>query len=613
MPRISEPLPGTGDAGADLSAFAGVINVVEQLPSSAGGGAADGEAAEPAGYVLKFVESAIFSKDESLSAMTMGEMSEAQQAEVRKANRAHRATWRQVQLVLKRLRTAGFEVETIKEPGGGEGTRAAFLLRLWMDEERLCEVAEEMEFDKELRAVHLPVANWGGGKLTEEIPGGFMHFSRSRACCHPPADEEQNIRVPLANTKAGQAGLCPNPDLGGGGGGGKGQHYGGIYKLSPDGSIFEQCEALAVQWWAIEHLTGLRVQFAAGGSSVRCGQLSIAPDEEFSAPLANSSPSAAAAAASAKRGAAAQRGGRAAQRERALPPPPEGLLFFDNFSPLHSAPQLAALKRGWALKFCTMRQPICAIKAYFGQKVALYFDFVGVLERWLMWPSLVCAGLFAWQLAERVYTGEKTATGIGGQLDQTYRESMAGPVYCVAILIFATIFEENWKRRSYRNQLRWGTLDHQEAVIFRRPWLDNYFKRHPCDTDAASAVEPMKAVTLDKEWLQTRWEPCCAKSCRRLAFFKFGQRWKILVSTTVVSMSVLVVLFSLSVVLLLRIRYTSKGDLLGAYATAMVNGCLIQFYSVVYSFVAHKLTEWENHRTEYARSRSRLVLPRLLY
>ena len=114
----------------------------------------------------------------------------------------------------------------------------------------------------------------------------------------------------------------------------------------------------------------------------------------------------------------------------------------------------------------------------------------------------------------------------------------------------------------------------------------------------------MKAVTLDKEWIETRWEPCCAKSCRRLAFFKFGQRWKILVSTTVVSMSVLVVLFSTSVVLLLRIRYTSKGDLLGAYATAMVNGCLIQLFSVVYSFVAHKLTEWENHRTEYVCSRS---------
>ena len=163
------------------------------------------------------------------------------------------------------------------------------------------------------------------------------------------------------------------------------------------------------------------------------------------------------------------------------------------------------------------------------------------------------------------------------------------------------------------NDRAWKTIVFQHT----KP-EDHYFHRHPSEFMLASNVEPMKAVTLDKEFMETRWEPCCGKKLARLAHFKFGQRIKIAVSLCAVCLSVLVVLFSLSIVLLLRIRYTSKGDLMGACEcavlstraalavttltlprplcsdmTALVNGCLIQIFSVLYSWVALKLTNWE--------------------
>ena len=394
MPRISAPLPSSGAAPS-----------LPPLPPAASGGKADsGAGHEPVSYVLKLVDNAIYTKDAALSALSTKAMSPEQQREVRKANRSYRSTRRQIQVVMKQLRRAGFEIEVLREPGYGEGRRACYMMRLWMSEERLAQVAEEMEFDKELRPFRLPLQGWEGVKLTGEIPGGFMPFSMSRACAHPPEDDVLNIRVPLADTKTGQPGMCAHEGGGRSGvrwsaqGGasttGTDPYYGGIFKRAADGKLFEQGEELSIMWWAVIHLTGLRVQFARGGK-MRSGKLELVPEAEPHEQARTNQDR--------QGGSTEIRSTQMQKREAAaLLPPREGLLYFDNFSPLHAEAQLAALKRGWALRFFTLQQPIAAVKAYFGQKVALYFDFVGVLERWLLWPSLVCAGLFTWQLIERL-------------------------------------------------------------------------------------------------------------------------------------------------------------------------------------------------------------------
>jgi len=96
------------------------------------------------------------------------------------------------------------------------------------------------------------------------------------------------------------------------------------------------------------------------------------------------------------------------------------------------------------------RQPIDAICDYFGERIAMYFSFLGFYTKALCVPAsmgILCA-IVVFSAGNPI--GEYAAVA-----------------FCVLIMVWATVFLEYWKREQFRNAHRWGTrgLDAREQPL----------------------------------------------------------------------------------------------------------------------------------------------------
>ncbi|XP_024533727.1 anoctamin-like protein Os01g0706700 [Selaginella moellendorffii] len=112
---------------------------------------------------------------------------------------------------------------------------------------------------------------------------------------------------------------------------------------------------------------------------------------------------------------------------------------------LHDETTRNELLKGWAMNFKGLTsQPVDAIHAYFGAKVAIYFAFLGMYTQWLVIPSIVAAFFY-------------------------YKESRpwgtALPVVLsVMTVVWSVLFLQFWKRKNAALLTRWGvSLDRSEG------------------------------------------------------------------------------------------------------------------------------------------------------
>ncbi|GAB2293423.1 hypothetical protein Dimus_027623 [Dionaea muscipula] len=104
--------------------------------------------------------------------------------------------------------------------------------------------------------------------------------------------------------------------------------------------------------------------------------------------------------------------------------------------PLHDEKRRKQLLRSWALNWlhCT-RQPIDDVQLYFGTKIALYFAFLGMYTRWLLFPA---------------------ALGIMLQLvDFGSLQFLVHPVFFITVISWAVFFFQFWKRKNFALLTRW--------------------------------------------------------------------------------------------------------------------------------------------------------------
>lgn len=137
-----------------------------------------------------------------------------------------------------------------------------------------------------------------------------------------------------------------------------------------------------------------------------------------------------------------------------------------HYFPRHEEEKLAALEETWA-RFGLMydyangmwRQPIDQIAAYFGEKLAMYFKFLGYYTFGLISPSLW--GLAAFVVAQVFGSGSFVA-------------EWADVGYSVQIMIWATLLLENWKREEATQAYNWGMRDLEKKAQplpeFRGEW-----------------------------------------------------------------------------------------------------------------------------------------------
>jgi anoctamin-10 len=127
--------------------------------------------------------------------------------------------------------------------------------------------------------------------------------------------------------------------------------------------------------------------------------------------------------------------------------------------------RVLGLKNCWSKKLFRLDLPIYYIRSYFGEKIALYFSFLGFYTKWLIFATILgtITGVARWFV--RIH-------------DDFYDEVSA--FYCIGIMIWATLFIEFWKREQAILAIEWGQTDfEQEEAV--RPGFKGKLIRSPID------------------------------------------------------------------------------------------------------------------------------------
>ncbi|MBA0748936.1 hypothetical protein Gogos_002910 [Gossypium gossypioides] len=104
--------------------------------------------------------------------------------------------------------------------------------------------------------------------------------------------------------------------------------------------------------------------------------------------------------------------------------------------PLHDEIKRKKLLRSWALNWWDFTaQPIDEIYAYFGTKIAVYFAFLGMYTRWMIFPATF--GLIL-QL-----------------IDFGSLKLLVFPAFFISIVLWAVLFFQFWKRKNSALSARW--------------------------------------------------------------------------------------------------------------------------------------------------------------
>ena len=212
-----------------------------------------------------------------------------------------------------------------------------------------------------------------------------------------------------------------------------------------------------------------------------------------------------------------------------------------------SGPACAYLSRPWA-------QPLRLARAYFGEKVALYFAWAGYYGLCLRTPCVVCA--------------------VGAAIGYTYGdlgelgERLGLAVFMVA---WSASYVEGWAREQTLVSLKWGTHGYGEREIFRPE-----FEGDP--------AEPRKlsAITNHRE----TWYPESKREATKLGNF------------VVVFGAVVLLLLCVAGVFAAEFELVERGLIYVAYLANPALAFLIQVASRSYAGLATRLNDAENYATE---------------
>jgi hypothetical protein len=222
-----------------------------------------------------------------------------------------------------------------------------------------------------------------------------------------------------------------------------------------------------------------------------------------------------------------------------------------SYFPLHNQQHVTALSDEWLnIWSAPWKQPYEEIKNYFGEKIALYFKFLGHYTTWLIIPAII--GLVC-QLVV-IGTGDFSHPIL--------------PFFALLIAIWAVLMLEFWKREEKFTALQWGMLGFEDTEI-DRPEFFGEETRSYIDGSMTTYYPPKKRQNLIAQ------------------------------SFTIIGCLALIVLGAvISIYVIRELLYrTAVGDYSQIVASVM-NSIQITVFNIIYSQLADHLTEKENHRTD---------------
>jgi hypothetical protein len=222
---------------------------------------------------------------------------------------------------------------------------------------------------------------------------------------------------------------------------------------------------------------------------------------------------------------------------------------------LHDSITLKEIEFKWIHLFqLPSSQNVEVVKDYFGERIGLYFSWLGHYTSWLMFASI--AGLGAWVFVQ-AQDGNPNAPVM--------------PYFAAFMAIWGTIFLESWKRAEVRYAMEWG--------------MSNYVENEQ-DRPEFTGLKSISPVTGE----EATYFPERIRN-KRMAYSYF-----------VIFCSISLIIACLA--LLFFIREAMENDTNVAGISAEISSVLIaiqiEILNAIFGKVAIALNQSENHRTDTA-------------
>jgi len=241
------------------------------------------------------------------------------------------------------------------------------------------------------------------------------------------------------------------------------------------------------------------------------------------------------------------------------------------------------------------KQPLDDIRVYFGEKVALYYAFVGHYALWVSGAAVIGLAMFVHQLinvqegtgSANLLAPSKLVINVTGSVAEAhlivYTEVPELPFYSLFVMIWGTVMFEFWKRKQIRLAMRWGQTKFANAETTRPEFQPSHYVVHPVTGEGVPYYNSVTFLT-------------------RLIFAGlFVATAIIIVVSTVASIMVLKVFLSLDP------EATGLDQENATLLGLVFNAIAIQVLAIVYRDIAVLLTEWENHSTDSKFEKSLIV------
>ena len=230
---------------------------------------------------------------------------------------------------------------------------------------------------------------------------------------------------------------------------------------------------------------------------------------------------------------------------------------------VHAEAPLTNLKAKWARFGALFKpQPLDEIRAYFSEKVALYFAWIGTYLTFMIGAAVFGTLVFAGVKISKFMSDEEDGENIVAQVLQL--------TYAVFLSFWASGFDQYWTRKEKLLAWRWGTVNLSSQEI-QRPEFKGELGRD-------EVTGRMKII----------------------AIVNFKNKVKEVVSYSCILLFIMVVIIAVASIFILRqiMKESDPQSRLGTFLPAFLNAIQIRVLNLVYGKVALWLNEWENHETE---------------
>ncbi|KAG0089104.1 Anoctamin-7 [Podila epicladia] len=230
----------------------------------------------------------------------------------------------------------------------------------------------------------------------------------------------------------------------------------------------------------------------------------------------------------------------------------------------HDVNYRAQLLIKWAKRFWRS-QPLDLVNAYFGERIGVYFAWLGHYTQWLTIPAAVGTAVFVYGIINAARLKQLDATP--NALFAIFDNVLTMP-FALFMSIWSTVYIEFWKRANQYYAYRWNMIDYERVELPR--------------TEFRATRVRFSAVTGKKE----------------LYYPMYWKALRILASSAAVFLAVCVVIGSVACLMIFKAwcRNHMTGPYAATLATAMLNLFVIIILGEIWCRLAEWLTDKENHK-----------------